>query len=99
MDESTAELAASAWFESLRVRVLSAADVEDDHGFGPGKVALGTVFSAALKSLNPSIPDTSLDSVGRFALRPPHPTLVQNNRWFHRLLTDGVEVEYRDNKT
>ena len=23
------------------------------------------------------------------------PTLVQNNRWFHHLLTDGINVEYR----
>jgi type I restriction enzyme R subunit len=28
--------------------------------------------------------------------RPPYPTLIQNNRWFHVLLTDGVEIEYRD---
>ena len=32
----------------------------------------------------------------RILSRPPHPTLIQNNRWFHALLTDGVEVEYRD---
>jgi len=31
--------------------------------------------------------------------RPPHPTLIQNNRWFHRLLLDGVELEYRDPKS
>ncbi len=35
----------------------------------------------------------------RILSRPPHPTLIQNNRWFHALLTDGVEVEYRDTKT
>ncbi len=28
-------------------------------------------------------------------MRPPEPTLEQNNRWFHHLLTDGVDVEYR----
>jgi len=27
--------------------------------------------------------------------RPPEPTLAQNNRWFHHLLTDGIDVEYR----
>jgi type I restriction enzyme, R subunit len=27
--------------------------------------------------------------------RPPEPTLEQNNRWFHQLLTDGIPVEYR----
>src|SRR5574337_1228745 len=31
--------------------------------------------------------------------RAQHPTLIQNNRWFHGLLIDGVEVEYRDAKS
>jgi len=31
--------------------------------------------------------------------RPPHPTLIENNRHFHGLLTDGVPVEYKDSKT
>jgi type I restriction enzyme R subunit len=31
--------------------------------------------------------------------RPPHPTLIENNRWLHGLLSDGVEVEYRDAAT
>ena len=35
----------------------------------------------------------------RILSRPPHPTLIQNNRWFHGLLTDGVEIEYRDAKS
>ena len=35
----------------------------------------------------------------RILSRPPHPTLIQNNRWFHSLLTDGVEVEYREAKS
>ena len=32
----------------------------------------------------------------RILSRPPHPTLIQNNFWFHSLLTDGVEVQYRE---
>ena len=35
----------------------------------------------------------------RILSRPPHPTLIQNNRWFHAQLTDGVGVEYRDPKS
>ena len=34
----------------------------------------------------------------RVMSRPPHQTFVENNRWFHVLLTDGVEVQYRDPK-
>ena len=35
----------------------------------------------------------------RILSRPPHPTLILNNRWFHGLLTDGVEIEYRDTRS
>lgn len=96
MDESTAELAASAWFETLRIKVVSAADLEAEHGFGPQNVFLVPALSAAIRKLNPQIPQELSESIIRSLSRPPHPTLIQNNRWFHTLLTDGVEVEYRD---
>ena len=51
---------------------------------------------AALHRLNPSLPHEVIEQVVRSLSRPPHPTLIQNNRWFHTLLTDGVEMEYRD---
>ncbi len=35
------------------------------------------------------------DRVDDEVLRPDRPTLVTNNRAFHRMLRDGVEVEYR----
>jgi len=96
MDELTAELAASAWFESVRVRVMSASDLTDERQFGPGNVILGTVLRGVVRRLNPNLPPDNIDEVVRILSRPPHPTLIQNNHWFHTLLTDGVEVEYRD---
>ncbi|MEA2327954.1 MAG: type restriction enzyme subunit, partial [Thermoanaerobaculia bacterium] len=56
-------------------------------------------LGAALHRLNPLLPHDTLEGVVRALARPPHPTLSQNNRWFHALLTDGVEVEYRDGKS
>ena len=32
----------------------------------------------------------------RILSRPPHPTLIRNNRWLHALVTDGVEIEYQE---
>ena len=52
-----------------------------------------------IAKLNPQLPAEVVSSVVRTISRPPHPTLIQNNRWFHGLLTDGVEVEYRDAKS
>ncbi len=60
---------------------------------------LGTVLSGALRRLNPGLPAETVEGVIRSLTNPPHATLVQNNRWLHRLLTDGVEVEYRDLET
>ncbi len=51
---------------------------------------------AALQNFNPSLPQSSCEEAVRLLLRPPHPTLIENNRWFHDLLTDGVPVEYKD---
>jgi type I restriction enzyme R subunit len=56
-------------------------------------------LSRALHRLNPALPHGTLEEVLRALSRPPHPTLIQNNRWFYSLLTDGVEVEYRDTKS
>lgn len=50
----------------------------------------------SIRKLNQSLPQEVCEEVVRTLSRPPYPTLIQNNRWFHTLLTDGVEVLYRD---
>jgi type I restriction enzyme R subunit len=55
-------------------------------------------FSKAVRRLNPSLPHQTIEEIVRIVSRPLHSTLIQNNRWFHALLTDGVEIEYRDAK-
>ncbi len=98
MDELIAELSAAAWFEAVRIPVLAGADLEEDHD-AQSVLMLGTVLSGALRRLNPGLPAETVEGVIRSLTNPPHATLVQNNRWLHRLLTDGVEVEYRDLET
>lgn len=52
-----------------------------------------------LERLNPHLSHDEREHVLRVLSRPPHPSLVENNRWLHALLTDGVPVEYKDAKT
>jgi type I restriction enzyme R subunit len=52
-----------------------------------------------IERLNPHLSRDAVEAVVRTLWRPPHPTLIQNNRWFHAQLTDGVEIEYRDAKS
>ena len=99
MDELTAELAAAAWFESVRIPVMSASELNEKRQFGPGSVILTTVLSGVLRRLNPNLPHHTIEEAVRVLSRPPHPALIQNNRWFHTLVTDGVEVEYSEAKS
>ena len=99
MDELTAELAAAAWFESVRIPVMSASELAEEGQFGPGSVILTTVLSGVLRRLNPHLPHDTIEEVVRILSRPPHPTLIQNNRWLHALVTDGVEIEYRESNS
>lgn len=66
---------------------------------GATEVVLKGRLGTSLHRLNPELPHATVEEVVRILSRPPHPTLIQNNRWFHALLTDGVEVEYKDPKT
>lgn len=53
----------------------------------------------ALEKLNPHLPAETVNAVATALHRPPHPALIENNRWFHQQLIDGVPVEYKDRKT
>ena len=60
-----------------------------------GEVVLEQRLRDALALLNPGLPDTSLDDAFRKLTRPEGSTLESRNRAFHRMLVDGVTVEYR----
>jgi type I restriction enzyme R subunit len=53
--------------------------------------------SAAIHRINADLPHEVCEQAARVISRSPYPTLIQNNRWFHSLLTDGIVIEYRDN--
>ena len=78
---------------------MAASELTEECQFGPGSVILTTVLSGVIRRLNPDLPHDTIEEVVRILSRPPHPTLIQNNRWFHALVTDGVEIEYRESKS
>jgi type I restriction enzyme R subunit len=63
-----------------------------------GDVVLRGRLEAALHRLNPDVPPAAVDAALRKILIPDAPTLVQNNRVFHRMLRDGIEVEISGKK-
>lgn len=98
--ESHVESAAIEHFGIMGVCMLRGGEINDagERTVTTPSVLLGRV-NDALKTLNPHLPDATIDAVVALLSRPPHPTLIENNRWFHSLLTDGVSVEYKDGKT
>ena len=98
VSESTVEGAALDWLASLGWTALHGPDIAPgtptaeraDYG---GAVLHGRLRSA-LAQLNPDLPDDAIeDALGRLT-RPAGPTLEFRNRAFHRMLVDGVTVEY-----
>lgn len=49
-----------------------------------------------LEDLNPQIPAEGIAEALRKLRLASHPTLVENNRAFHKLLVEGVDVEFRN---
>ncbi len=51
---------------------------------------------AAMQKINPHIPLATLEEAALTVTKPESPVLIHNNRAFHKLLLEGVPVEYRD---
>lgn len=99
MNEDLVEQAAIGWLESLGFATYTGATLSPG-GAEPirsshDEVVLVEHLRAALRSLNEGMPEAAIEQAVRHVSQPPHPTLELNNQWFHRLLTDGVDVEYR----
>jgi type I restriction enzyme R subunit len=99
--ESVVEEAALAWLDGLGYAVL----------YGPGiaagepsaersdanyrDVLLERRLRQALIRLNPELPPEALDDAWRKLKRVDAPSLIERNRGVHRMLVNGVTVEYR----
>jgi type I restriction enzyme R subunit len=98
--ENLVEDVAAVYFGSLNYVVKRGVEIDDaGERTSASQLVLTNRLIAAVHRLNPELPNEQCEQVARTITRPPHPTLIQNNRWFHSLLTDGVEVEYRDATT
>ncbi len=97
--EPEVEAAALEWLGGLGWRVAHGPDI-GPHADGAvradyAEVVLEHRLRDALDRLNPSLPAEALDDALRKITRPEGSTLEARNRACHRLLVDGVTVEYR----
>jgi type I restriction enzyme R subunit len=99
MTESTVESAALAWLEAVGWQVAHGPDIAPDmptaERRGYGEVVLAQRLRDALARLNPQLSTEALEDAFRKLTRPEGADLIQRNRAVHRLLVNGVNVEYR----
>ena len=97
--EAVVEEAALAWLRGLGWRVAHGPDIAPDAPNAErgdyGQVVLESRLQDALTELNPSLPASALDDAFRKLTRSEGSTLEARNCAFHRMLVEGVTVEYR----
>ena len=93
--EADVEQAALAWFESQGWRTTHGPDLIPDERADYGSVILEGHLRDSIVRLNPQLPAESQDDAFNKLTRPVGSTLVARNREFHRMLVNGVNVEYR----
>ena len=99
LTEAVVEDAALAWLKSLGWTIAHGPDIAPsaatEERTDYGQVILEQRLKDALARLNPSLPADALDDAFRKLTLPVGATLEARNRAFHRMLVDGVTVEYR----
>ncbi|MEX0880942.1 MAG: type I restriction endonuclease subunit R [Thermoanaerobaculia bacterium] len=97
--ESVVEEAALAWLESLGWRVTHGLEIAPGEAGAEradyAQVVLEARLREALRRLNPVLPPEALEDAFRRLTQPEGAELSTRNRAVHRLLVEGVTVEYR----
>ena len=100
LTEADVEAAALAWLADLGWGVAHGPDIApgspDAERNDYGQAVLERRVWDALAALNSGLPGDALDDAFRKLTRPEGSTVNARNRAFHRMLVNGVEIEYRD---
>ncbi len=99
--ESVVEGAALAWLDTLGYAVLHGPDIATGEAGAERSdpnyrdVLFEGRLRQALARLNPDLPPDAIKDAFRKLTRADAPSLVERNRAVHRMLVEGVTVEYR----
>jgi type I restriction enzyme R subunit len=98
LNESIVEEAALGWLQELGYAVLPGPQLAPGEPTAEREtfsdVLLVGRLRQSIRQLNPAIPEDAREEALRKLLRLATPSLLQTNRAFHRLLREGVPVEY-----
>jgi len=100
ISENLFEETVLTWFAELGYMVkngfIIAPDTPDAMRSDFRQVVLINRLREKLTELNPLIPDAAIDDAITQITRPNFPSLIHNNREFHRQLREGVKVVYQE---
>ena len=98
--EYEVEVAALEWLADLSWHTVNGGDIApgafDAEREDTDEVVLEQRLGDAIDRLNPDLPYQAQNDTIRTLTRPEGANLETRNRAFHRMLVDGVGVEYRD---
>ncbi len=99
--EDAIEQTALEWLENLGYGIAYGPDIAFD-GATPERdaeanytdVVLVGRLRSALERINSTLPVDAIDEAVRKITRPESPSLIENNRSFQKMLTDGVDISW-----
>lgn len=99
MTEDQLEQLCLEWFAEGGWEITSGPDIAHD-GPSPERASYRQVLllgdlERALRHINPHLPDTAIEQAMAIIAKPESLDTIVSNRGFHRLLLDGVPVEYK----
>ncbi len=101
LTESLIEEAALAWLAELGYAVKAGSGIAPDSTTAErssyDEVVLTARLEKAVARLNPTIPLQAHADALRRIRQVDHPSLIEENRRFHRFLTEGIPVEFYGN--
>ncbi len=97
--ESELEQATLEWFEELNYDIISAPDISPGGDYPEredySEVILAGRLKEALQRINPHLSAEAIEDAGRQIMIPQSPSMLMNNKAFQKMITDGIDVSYR----
>ncbi len=99
LTESTVESATLSWLADLGYAFLYGPDIAPGEPSTERQSYQETILTSRLREvlarLNPALPSEAVEDALRKITLVDSPSLIQSNRVFHRMLVDGVDVEFQ----
>lgn len=97
--EAELEQAALEWFEELGYETIYGPEISPQGDYPErydySDVILENRVQEALSLINKHLPDEAIKDAYRKIAIPQSPSLIMNNKAFHKMVVDGIDVSYR----